>query len=236
MELLLGDRFNQCPPTLSESNTSVMHTSTMEFSNIIKYVYLGRGVSCHIIHSFGGAMVPSPSMIEEAYWIDGGYNLCMDRGMMPDWRRGCLVYSFGINDDWTFDETMERYGCQVFAFDPSMNSSDHDHTANIHFYQLGIAAENVVKHPTTGWKLLTLDSIYAMLQPRHGDVIIDFLKIHIDGPEWEVIPQMIASGMMRKVRQSRHNPLYNIYNEFLKFDPLVLAFDMSFVNTNLVAT
>ena len=192
--------------------------------------------------------------------------------MIPDRRRGCLVYSFGINNDWTFDEAMERYGCQVFASDPSMNSSDQDHTANIHFNRLGIGAEDVVKHPTTGWKLLTLDSIYAMLQPRHGDVIIDFLKIDIDGPEWEVIPQMIASGMMRKVRQfaferhyyepvsnvdyyrqgleliallerngfrcfySRHNPLYNINAHLVWFDPLVLAFDMSFVNTNLVAT
>ena len=153
MELLLGERFNQCPPTLSESNTSVMHTSTMEFSDIIKYVYFGRGVSCHIIHSFGGAIVLSPATDnEKAHWIDGGYNLCMDRGMMPDWRPGCLVYSFGINDEWSFDEAMERYRCQVFSFDPKMNSSDHDHTANIHFNRLGIGAEDVVKHPTTGWK------------------------------------------------------------------------------------
>ena len=131
MELLLGnssnspnrtgslhERFNQCPlPPLSESNTSVMRTSTMEVSEIVNYVYFGRGVSCHIIHSFGGAIVPSPSMIEEAYWIDGGYNLCMDRGMMPDRRRGCLVYSVGINNDWTFDETMERYGVRFRPFD-----------------------------------------------------------------------------------------------------------------------
>ena len=285
MELLLGNSsnspnrtgslhegFNQCPlPPLSESNTSVMRTSTMEVSEIVNYVYFGRGVSCHIIHSFGGALKHLPTIHEEAYWYGGDYNLCMDRGMMPDRRRGCLVYSVGINNDWTFDETMERYGCQVFAFDPSMNSSDHDHTANIHFYQLGIAAENVVKHPTTGWKLLTLDSIYAMLQPRHGDVIIDLLKIDIEGSEWEVIPQMFASGIMRKVRQfafelhfyepasnvdyyrqglglivllerhgfrcfySRHNPLFNIYEKL--FDtPLVLAFDMSFVNTNLLVS
>ena len=35
---------------------------------------------------------------------------------------------------------------------------------------------------------------------------------------------------------SRHNPLYNINAHLVWFDPLVLAFDMSFVNTNLVAT
>ena len=180
----LHEHFNKCPlPPLSESNTSVMRTSTMEVSEIVNYVYFGRGVSCHIIHSFGGALIHLPTIHEEAYWYGGDYNFCMDRGMMPDRRRGCLVYSFGIKDEWSFDEAMERYGCQVFSFDPSMNSSDHDHTANIHFYQLGIAAENVAKHPTTGWKLLTLDSIYAMLQPRHGDVIIDFLKIDTEGPE-----------------------------------------------------
>ena len=267
----LHERFNPCPP-FSESNTSVMHTSIMEVSDIIKYMYWGRGLSCRIKHSFGGELAQLPEKGIEHYWIDGGYSFCMDRGMMPDWRRGCLVYSFGINNEWSFDEAMERYGCQVFSFDPSMDSPDHDHTANIHFYRMGIAAENVVKHPTTGWKLLTLDSIYAMLQPRHGDVIIDFLKIDAEGPEWEVIPQMIASGMMRKVRQfvfewhftepvskvdyyrqsveliallerhglrcfhSRQNPLFNNYTHALDHKHLVIAFDMFFVNTNLVAT
>ena len=241
-----------------------MHTSTMKVSDIINYVNWGRGMSCQTRHNFGGALTRLLSNDDiESYWIDGGYNFCMDRGMMPDWRRGCLVYSFGINNDWSFDEAMERYGCQVFSFDPSMDSPDHDHTANIHFYRLGIAAEDVVNHPTTGWKLLTLESIYTMLQPRHGNAIIDFLKIDTEGAEWDVIPQIIASGMMQRVRQfvfewhfyepdsnvdyyrqsleliallerhgfrcfnSRHNPLFNILKHY--------SFDMSFVNTNLVA-
>ena len=81
----LHERFNQCPlPPLSESNTSVMRTSTMEVSEIVNYVYFGRGVSCHIIHSFGGALILLQSSDEESYWYGGDYNLCMDRGMMPD--------------------------------------------------------------------------------------------------------------------------------------------------------
>ena len=53
-----------------------MHTSHMEVSDIINYVYFGKGVSCHIIHiySFGGVLVQLPAIDnEEAYWIGGDY-------------------------------------------------------------------------------------------------------------------------------------------------------------------
>jgi hypothetical protein len=48
----------------------------------------------------------------------------------------------------------------------------------------------------------TLSSIYNMLKPLHGgDSIIDYLKMDIEATEWRVLPQIIESGMMDKVRQ-----------------------------------
>jgi hypothetical protein len=47
----------------------------------------------------------------------------------------------------------------------------------------------------------TLSSIYNMLKPLHGGVVIDYLKMDIEATEWRVLPQIIESGMMDRVRQ-----------------------------------
>ena len=40
-----------------------------------------------------------------------------------------------------------------------------------------------------------------MLKSKHGDVVIDYLKMDIEAAEWTIIPQIIESGMMGNVRQ-----------------------------------
>ncbi|KAK3587726.1 hypothetical protein CHS0354_042681 [Potamilus streckersoni] len=48
---------------------------------------------------------------------DGGKEVCTDEAFHP--RPPCLVYSFGINFQWDFDEDAARmFGCKVFSFDP----------------------------------------------------------------------------------------------------------------------
>ena len=44
--------------------------------------------------------------------------------------KNCLIYSFGINNEWSFDKMFESFGCQVYAFDPSMDMKDGDYTDN----------------------------------------------------------------------------------------------------------
>ena len=36
---------------------------------------------------------------------------------------------------------------------------------------------------------------------RHGEIVIDYLKMDIEKTEWDVLPQLISSGMLAKVRQ-----------------------------------
>ena len=40
-----------------------------------------------------------------------------------------------------------------------------------------------------------------MLLPVHGEKVIDYLKMDIEKTEWDVLPQLISSGMLAKVRQ-----------------------------------
>ena len=59
-------------------------------------------------------------------FFDGDKFVCMDK-MYDDMMSGdgkCLVYSFGIADDWTFEDTMAGLGCRVRAFDPTIDSPE----------------------------------------------------------------------------------------------------------------
>ena len=50
--------------------------------------------------------------------VDGDKFVCMDTFGDDN---GCLVYSFGIANDWTFEDFIVQFGCSVFAFDPSVD-------------------------------------------------------------------------------------------------------------------
>jgi hypothetical protein len=102
----------------------------------------------------------------------------------------------------SFDESMEKYGCQVYSFDPSMGSKDHNRTEKIHFYNIGLSGVDGL-HPTKGWNMKTASSIYDMLATSHGSsAVINILKMDIELSEWEAIPQMLRSGFLsNKVKQ-----------------------------------
>ena len=166
---------------------------------IIDYLKWSNWTACEYRHYFGGEM---------QYWnptgMDGQYPICLDKPVRPitSKEKRCVVYSFGINKDWSFDEALEKYGCEIFSFDPSMNETDHDHSKHIHFYQMGLGDRDIDDNNVPDvWKFKTLDSIYRMLMPHHGETIIDYLKVDIEWDEWNCFKQIIKSGMLEKVRQ-----------------------------------
>ena len=171
----------------------------LSVSQIIDYLLWTNQSSCQIAQYFGGQMVTSADGRSVA--MDGQKAVCLDSAIAPNPDR-CLVYSFGISNEWSFDDAMELYGCQIFSFDPSMNVSHHNRTESIHFYQM--ALDDVDKDEWNNDPNVTsrtLSSIYNMLKPLHGGVVIDYLKMDIEATEWRVLPQMIESGMMDRVRQ-----------------------------------
>ena len=167
-------------------------SNTLSARKIIDYLYWTNSSSCRLAHDFGGRLAWNPSA------FDGQKSVCLDPPVRPE-AENCIVYSFGINNDWSFDDIMEKYGCEIFSFDPSMNISDHDRSERVHFYKIGLGDKDYTSDK--GWKIKSLSSIYKMLLHRHGEETIDYLKMDIESSEWLVLPQIIKSKMLNKVRQ-----------------------------------
>ncbi|XP_060073341.1 uncharacterized protein LOC132553143 [Ylistrum balloti] len=126
---------------------------------------------------------------------DGGWEVCNDTDYRPSPK--CLVYSFGIARDWTFDEEVSRiYGCEVHAFDPSIGLNDHKHSEKVWFHNLGLSNFNGQRG---SWQMKTLASIKQML--GHSDRVLDYVKMDIEESEWSAIADMLSSGVLKNVRQ-----------------------------------
>ncbi|XP_045211123.2 probable methyltransferase-like protein 24 isoform X2 [Mercenaria mercenaria] len=119
---------------------------------------------------------------------DGGWDICdEDRFRLTE--ESCIVYSFGINNDFSFDEAVTKYyGCEVHSFDPSMNMDDFT-KGKIHFHNLGISARDEVTDDK--WNLLRYNSIRSKLGHKKN---ISVLKMDIEIYEWEVLPDIISTG------------------------------------------
>ncbi|XP_064600696.1 probable methyltransferase-like protein 24 [Liolophura sinensis] len=91
---------------------------------------------------------------------DGGWEVCDDEPVRP--KHDCLVYSFGINNDFSFDDMIAKhYGCEVHAFDPSMKMGDTRRSEKVTFHHLGVYGSNTVINK--GWPVKTIAEIKRML-------------------------------------------------------------------------
>ncbi|XP_070204718.1 probable methyltransferase-like protein 24 [Littorina saxatilis] len=138
---------------------------------------------------------------------EGSWTYCADPGFAL--KKPCLVYSFGINYDFTFDDAAGKLGCQVLSFDPSMrNLTDRRRNENVMFYLIGLGSHDTdtfeprlnsyVAEPTK-WKMRTLKTL--LQQMKHADRTIDLLKIDIESSEWQVIRNILDTGVLRQVKQ-----------------------------------
>ena len=185
-------------------NWAIQSIDDLTLDQITAYFSWTNKASCRVVNYFGGIISNS----------DGQRPVCLDRALIPESLNGgeeentsCLIYSVGINNEWSFDEAMEKFGCHVYCFDPSMKSPNHNRTSKIHFYNLGLSNRDETwpnktwgGSPKRNWTMTTLDSIYHNLL-RHQGRIIDYLKIDIELSEWIVLPQILASGILDQVRQ-----------------------------------
>lgn len=123
-----------------------------------------------------------------------GYNLCLDADVVRDRfaERQCVVYSFGIAEEWSFDLTMASMGCEVHAFDPTVSRPSMKVADNLYFHAIGLGPAVVSgiqighnKNAST-W---TLES--AMTQLGHN--FVDLVKIDIEGAEWDTLGAVVST-------------------------------------------
>ncbi|KAG8193883.1 hypothetical protein JTE90_011443 [Oedothorax gibbosus] len=129
--------------------------------------------------------------------LDGDKVVCLEPG--PGISEECIVYSFGVADEWSFEESIrDKLGCRVFAFDPSMGATDHLHSDGISFYDAGLGEfDGKIKVNGGTWKMRTLDSIVREL--GHSNRTIDVLKMDIEGAEYVVLEDILAKGLLNRV-------------------------------------
>ena len=128
---------------------------------------------CRKLTLFGG-------QLHSSGYLDGDKFVCLDAEHAPP-PKACLVYSFGISNEWSFDEQMTTYGCEVHCFDPSMTDYNRNVTEfGARFYKIGLAGRT--ERRKDGWQMMTLTDIRRQL--NHSQRDIHYLKVDIEGSEW----------------------------------------------------
>ncbi|CAL4126232.1 unnamed protein product, partial [Meganyctiphanes norvegica] len=136
---------------------------------------------------------------------DGSKLVCFDAAVRPTLMGDCLTYSFGVGNDFTFDEAMQDYGCEVHSFD-----DDKDHRTyvrmqgpKVHFHAARVGIENKyvkycedlangTRHCRSPVLYQTMERTRRLL--KHEDRVIDYFKMDIEGSEWAVFLDTIANN------------------------------------------
>ncbi|CAL4124880.1 unnamed protein product, partial [Meganyctiphanes norvegica] len=175
-------------------------------------------------------------------YIDGDKWVCLDSqyNITPN---DCLVYSFGINNEWSFDDSMDAFGCKVFAFDPTMRMNNHQRSDNIQFWNLGLSKLKGTKYiDGRKCKVDRFENILRML--GHLDKDIDYLKMDIEGAELEFFNDVFSRSthVLANIKQigMEIHPGNQVgssaYKRFWKYFQLLecYGFHLTFSNPNSI--
>ncbi|CAL4075366.1 unnamed protein product, partial [Meganyctiphanes norvegica] len=183
-------------------NTLLLHFngtlgSEQQFFDILKS---RQGICRRMIKLGGGYKCQSGS--------DGDKAMCLDPGLLMQ-QNNCLVYSFGVGDDITFEDTITYFkNCEVHLFDPTLDKISQQILleglhSRLHFHLLGLSDKNErmksPHHEAHYLDLRTLDQIQKEL--GHVGRTINYLKIDIEGAEWKALSYIVQHGLLNSVQQ-----------------------------------
>ncbi len=127
-----------------------------------------------------------------------------------------IIYSFGIGEDISFDlDIISKYGCKVFAFDPTPKSISwlkKQHLPNnFQYFDYGLSAQNgfvelfppknpnhishsIVRKDHANSPIIVKVKNLTTIMKELGHNKIDILKMDIEGSEYEIIDDIIENN------------------------------------------
>jgi len=158
------------------------------YAKIHEFLHNVRRAACSKKHVLIGENSKEPDV-----------HICLDNISPP-----CVVYSFGIANNWIFDDYMISKGCHVYSFDPSMNVGKHKRHKNHLFEPIGIGIKSGVHEGRstlyggkTNYGVLTL----ADMMKRYNNNHVDIIRMDTEYAEWDVLKQWLADDMFSKMDQ-----------------------------------
>jgi len=151
-------------------------------------------------------------------------------------RPDSIVYAVGVGTDATFDLALiDATGCTVHAFDPTPRSlawvKSREWPKNWHFHALGVANRDEIRpffeplnpdhvsfsaRPTASTSAATALPVrrLATIMSDLGHSEIDLLKMDIEGFEYDVIDDLVDSGVRpTQLLVEFHHGMYGIEAE-----------------------
>jgi hypothetical protein len=74
--------------------------------------------------------------------LDGHKFVCLDDLYVDVMSNNCLIYSFGLSNDWSFEDNMLGMGCTVRSFDPTIDGEQKPKSELISFQKIGLAEKH----------------------------------------------------------------------------------------------
>lgn len=150
--------------------------------------------------------------IELSYKVAGTFGYSEYAFLTPT--KESVIYSFGVGEDISFDKTLiEKYDARVFAFDFTPWAIKHikdNPVEGLQFYPYGVASKDgfltfyaPYQAKNVSWssvpratekQMFPVKRLSTIMQEL-GHTHIDILKMDIEGAEYEVLEDMLASGI-----------------------------------------
>jgi FkbM family methyltransferase len=187
---------------------------------------------------FTGSKIHRTARLEEIGSRYGGWIIPVDFV-----REHSICYCVGVGEDITFDlRLIERFGCLVYAFDPTPRAQAHVQThargvEKFRFFATGLWNEDRVMRfyahanpASPSYSLVNLhrtDRFFeahckrlSAIMREHGHRTIDLLKLDIEGAEYGVIDSLIEDrldvGIICVEYDEVHSKRYAGYLERMK--------------------